>query len=149
MRQIDFWFSIGSTYTYLAAMRLQDAEQESGLRFNWRPSRVRVLMQEMSNIPFKGKPAKEKYMWRDLERRAAGYRIPIELPVRYPLENFDRAKRIAIIGEQEGWCRDYVRSACKLWMQEGIPAGSYSGAMTGSTMRLHSSLDVFPCNLLV
>ncbi len=72
MRQIDFWFSIGSTYTYLTVMRLHNVEQESGMRFNWRPFSVRVLMQEMNNIPFKGKPAKEQYMWRDLERRAAG-----------------------------------------------------------------------------
>lgn len=123
MNRIDFWFSIGSTYSYLSVMRLQDIEQKHSVRFNWRPFSVRVLMQEMNNVPFKGKPAKEKYMWRDFERRAAKYGTPLKMPVKYPLENFDRANRVAIVGEQEGWCADYVRAAYTLWMQEGTPAG--------------------------
>ena len=123
MKRIDFWFSIGSTYTYLTVMRLHEIEQAHSVRFNWRPFSVRALMLEMNNVPFKGKPAKENYMWRDLERRAARYRIPVKLPISYPLENFDRANRVAIVGEQEGWCTDYVRAAYKLWIQDGIPAG--------------------------
>lgn len=123
MKRIDFWFSIGSTYTYLTVMRLGYIEQQYGARFNWRPFSVRALMQEMNNVPFKGKPSKEKYMWRDLQRRAARYQIPARFPIRYPLQNFDRANRVAIVGEQEGWCQDYVRAAYKLWIQEGVPAG--------------------------
>lgn len=123
MKRIDFWFSIGSTYTYLTVMRLRDVEQQYKIRFNWRPFSVRALMLEMNNVPFKGKPAKEKYMWRDLQRRAAGYQVPARFPISYPLENFDRANRVAIIGEQEGWCEDYVRAAYRLWIQEGVPAG--------------------------
>jgi 2-hydroxychromene-2-carboxylate isomerase len=123
MKRIDFWFSIGSTYTYLTVMRLREVEEAQNVRFNWRPFSVRALMLEMNNVPFKGKPVKEKYMWRDLQRRAARYRIPATFPVSYPLENFDRANRIAIVGEQEGWCADYVRAAYKLWMQESLPAG--------------------------
>lgn len=30
---IDFWFSIGSTYTYLSIMRLAEVEQTSGVAF--------------------------------------------------------------------------------------------------------------------
>ncbi len=65
MKDIDFWFSIGSTYTYLTVMRLNKVEQEAGVKVKWRPFSVRALMQEMNNIPFIGKPVKEKYMWRD------------------------------------------------------------------------------------
>ncbi len=123
MKRIDFWFSIGSTYTYLTVMRLRGIEQQFGVRFNWRPFSVRALMLEMNNVPFKGKPAKEEYMWRDLQRRAARYQLPVRFPISYPLENFDRANRVAIIGEQEGWCEDYVRAAYALWIQAGVPAG--------------------------
>lgn len=123
MKRIDFWFSIGSTYTYLSVMRLHDIEQQYDVRFDWRPFSVRALMLEMNNIPFKGKPAKEKYMWRDFERRAAHYGVAVKMPVKYPLENFDLANRVAIVAEQEGWCADYVRAAYRFWMQGGIPAG--------------------------
>ena len=65
---MEFWFSIGSSYTYLTVMRLREAEQESGAKFTWRPFSVRALMQEMNNMPFIGKPVKEKYMWREGHR---------------------------------------------------------------------------------
>ncbi len=123
MKHIDFWFSIGSTYTYLTVMRLKKVEQEASVIFNWQPFSVRALMQEMDNIPFKGKPAKEKYMWRDIQRRAERYGIPANLPIEYPLKNFDLANRVAIVAQQEGWCPQYVRTSYQLWFREGLPAG--------------------------
>lgn len=123
MKNIDFWFSIGSTYTYLTVMRLPDIEQNEGVKFNWRPFSVRALMQEMDNKPFIGKPEKSQYMWRDIERRAARYGIPVKVPVDYPLKHFDLVNRIAIVAAEEGWCEEYVRASYVLWFQEGIPAG--------------------------
>jgi len=120
---VEFWFSVGSTYSYLTVMRLSGVERESGIRFAWRPFSVRAVMQEMNNVPFVGKPKKERYMWRDLERRAARYGLDIRLPVHYPLKNFDRANRVAVLGREERWCEAYVRSACELWFCRGLPAG--------------------------
>lgn len=120
---IDFWFSIGSTYTYLSVMRLEQVEQETGVRFRWQPFSVRSLMQEMNNIPFIGKPAKENYMWRDIERRAEKYGLPINLPVEYPLKNFDLANRVAIVAQHENWCPAYVSATYRLWFCDGLPAG--------------------------
>lgn len=122
-KHIEFWFSIGSTYTYLTVMRLKKVEQEAGVSFVWQPFSVRALMQEMHNIPFIGKPAKEKYMWRDIQRRAERYGIPVNLPIEYPLKNFDLANRIAIVAKQEGWCPEYVSSTYRLWFCDGLPAG--------------------------
>ena len=123
MKQIDFWFSIGSTYTYLTVMRLQEIGREAGIAFDWQPFSVRALMQEMNNVPFVGKPAKEKYMWRDVERRAEQYGFPFNLPVEYPLKDFDLANRVAILAQQEGWCPEYVIATYQLWFQDGLPAG--------------------------
>ena len=122
-KPIEFWFSIGSTYTYLTVMRLAAVEANTGVRFDWRPFSVRALMLEMNNVPFAGKPAKEAYMWRDLERRASRLGIPMSLPVPYPLEHFDLANRLAVLGREEGWIEDYVRCAYRLWFCEGLPAG--------------------------
>lgn len=123
MSRIDFWFSIGSTYTYLTVMRLHDVERQSEVTFSWHPFSVRELMLEMDNVPFVGKPAKEKYMWRDIERRASRLRIPVSLPVEYPLQNFDLANRVAVVATQEGWCPEYVQTTYRLWFQEGLEAG--------------------------
>ncbi|HKU93997.1 MAG TPA: DsbA family protein, partial [Vineibacter sp.] len=51
MADIDFWFSVGSTYTYLSVMRLPDVEKRTGIRFRWRPFSVRAIMREMDNVP--------------------------------------------------------------------------------------------------
>lgn len=123
MKQFDFWFSIGSTYTFLTVHRLAAIEQKTGIRATWRPFSVRALMQEMDNAPFIGKPVKEKYMWRDLQRRAERHGISLQVPFDYPLKNFDLANRIAIVGQLEGWCEDYVRAAYHHWAQRGLPAG--------------------------
>ena len=48
---IDFWFSIGSLYTFLSVMRLDRVEDVSDIRFRWRPFSVKGLMIEMDNRP--------------------------------------------------------------------------------------------------
>jgi 2-hydroxychromene-2-carboxylate isomerase len=121
---IDFWFTVGSTYTYLTVSRLQQVEEATGIRFRWRPFNARAIMQEMNNIPFATKPIKLAYMWRDVERRASKYGLPIKVPTPYPLKNFDLASRVAVLGEMGGWCPNYVRASYRRWFVEGKEAGA-------------------------
>ena len=120
MSSIDFYFSIGSTYTYLSVTRILDVEQKHGVKFNWKPFSVRAIMKEMNNIPFpKDKKNKVDYMWRDIERRAKEYGFFAKTPVPYPLTQFDLANKLAILGLKEGWGIDYVRTTYKRWFLEG------------------------------
>jgi 2-hydroxychromene-2-carboxylate isomerase len=121
---IDFWISVGSTYSYLSVMRLNALEDESNVVFRWRPFSVRAIMIEQKNIPFIGKPVKLAYMWRDIERRARARGLEPRLPAPYPLKEFDLANRIAVLGEREGWCADYVRAAYRHWFDFGLEPGS-------------------------
>ena len=52
MKEIEFWFSIGSTYTYLSVARLPALSREINVTFSWQLFSVRKIMQEMDNIPF-------------------------------------------------------------------------------------------------
>ena len=120
MKEIDFYFSIGSTYTYLSVTRILDVEKNHQVKFNWKPFSVRAIMKEMNNIPFpKDKINKVNYMWRDIERRAKGYGFFAKTPVPYPLSEFDLANQIAILGLDMGWGINYIRSTYKKWFQEG------------------------------
>ena len=120
MKDIDFYFSIGSTYTYLSVTRILDVEKKNQVKFNWKPFSVRMIMKEMNNIPFpKDKINKVNYMWRDIERRAERYKFFAKTPVPYPLSEFDLANQIAILGLKMGWGVDYVRLTYKKWFQEG------------------------------
>ena len=120
MKNIDFYFSIGSTYTYLSVTRMLDVEKKHQVKFNWLPFSVRSIMKEMNNIPFpKEKMNKVNYMWRDIERRAEGYGFFAKTPVPYPLTEFDLANKLALLGLKEGWGVDYIRLTYKRWFQEG------------------------------
>lgn len=116
---IDFWFSTGSTYTYLTVSRLEACAAAEGVRFNWRPFSVRAIMREQNNVPFVGKPVKTAYMWRDIERRAGLYGLPVKVPAPYPLKEFDLANRLAVLGLAEGWGIPYIRASYRRWFADG------------------------------
>jgi len=121
MKSIDFWFSIGSTYTYLTISRLNEVSTQEGLTFNWYPFSVRKIMMDMDNIPFTppAKKIKSDYMWRDIERRAGFYGFNQKIPAPYPLTEFDLANKLAVLGINEGWGMDYVISTYKRWFEQG------------------------------
>ena len=123
MAKIDFWFSIGSTYSYLTVMRLPEVAMATGVGFRWRPFNVRHVMIEQNNIPFKDKPVKTAYMWRDIERRAERYGLKPKLPAPYPLPGLVLANLVATLGAKEGWVDDYVRATYRRWFEKGLPAG--------------------------
>lgn len=116
---IDFWFSAGSTYTYLTASRLERVAAAEGVVFNWRPFSVRTIMREQNNAPFVGKPVKTAYMWRDIARRAAMYGLAAKVPAPYPLQQIDLACCIAIVGLAEGWGKAYVAASYRRWFVDG------------------------------
>jgi 2-hydroxychromene-2-carboxylate isomerase len=121
---IDFWFTMGSTYSYLTVSRLSDVERSTGMTFRWRPFHLLIILQEMKHIPFADKPTKSAYMWRDIERRASMYGIPVKLPVPYPAKQSVVANLVAIVGLRENWGADFVRAAYRRWFQGGEETGS-------------------------
>ena len=126
MSKIEFWFSIGSTYTYLSTQRLEALEKEKNVEFEWFPFSVRARMVEMENIPFMAEKKKQKidYMWRDVERRANFYGFDANVPAPYPLKEFDLANQVAILGKKEGWIKDYTKLTYKKWFLEHHEPGS-------------------------
>lgn len=121
---IDFWFTMGSTYSYLTVMRLPEIERTTGVRFRWRPFHLLTILQEMKHVPFADKPAKAANMWRDIERRATVRGLRPSIPAPYPLKHSITANLIAIVGMQRGWGIDFVRAAYRRWFELGQESGS-------------------------
>lgn len=124
MKPIDFWHSIGSTYSYLTVMRLTEIANTHQVAFDWHPFDVRAIMIEQNNIPFRDKPVKSAYMWRDIERRSRAYGLAPSIPAPYPLKELSLANRVALLGQREGWGHVYTIETYRLWFDEGQPAGS-------------------------
>jgi 2-hydroxychromene-2-carboxylate isomerase len=121
---IEFWFTMGSTYTYLSAARFESVAREAGVPARWRLFRRVGDLTGAAQPPFLEGTAKMRYMWRDIERRAIRQGLPIRLPVPYPAPGVPRANRVATLGMREGWGPAYVRAAYRQWFEHGIGNGS-------------------------
>jgi len=126
MKKIEFWYSIGSTYTYLSTQRLGQIESQNEVKFEWIPFSVRSRMIEMENVPFMAEKKRDKidYMWRDVQRRANFYGFDAKIPAPYPLKEFDLANKVAIMGKDQGWIKEYTVLTYKKWFLEHLEPGS-------------------------
>ena len=125
-KKITAWLSIGSTYTYLTALRIKGIQKQHNLVLLIKPISIRQIMKAMDNIPFPpSKKPKVDYMWRDIERRAEFYGLPEpKLPVPYPLQEFDRANHVGILLNSQGKYLEYFEETYRVWFLEGLEAGS-------------------------
>ena len=130
-KQLTAWLSIGSTYTYLTALRLEKVIARHDVDILVKPISIRSIMKEMDNSPFPpSKPEKVKYMWRDIERRAAVYGLPTpKVPAPYPLEHFDRANLFGVVMAKHGIYVDYLRETYTSWFLNGNEAGGAENLM--------------------
>lgn len=123
-RHLEFFFFIGSTYTYLSVSRAAELARAEGVELVWRPFSVRTLMREQNNSPFAGKPAKMRYMWRDVGRRAARFGIQFAGIPPYPIDPDELANRVATLAAMEGWCPAFARAAYSTWFLDKQDPGS-------------------------
>jgi len=89
-RVVDFYYSIGSRYFYLASTQMAKLEAETGCRIRWRPVDGREIRKLRGRDPFAGEPLSGQYEWAyrryDAECWADYYGIPFREP---PNPHFD------------------------------------------------------------
>lgn len=108
--EIEFWYEFASTYSYPAAMRVEDAAKAAGVTLCWRPFLLGPIFgaQGWNDSPFNIYPAKGKYMWRDMARICEGAGLTLKEPVRFP-QNGLKAARLALLGQDEAWGAAFTR----------------------------------------
>lgn len=109
--KLELWYEFASTYSYLSVMRIEKVAAAAKLEVAWRPFLLGPIFraQGWNDSPFNVYPAKGRYMWRDMERLAAGYGLPFRKPSAFPRNGLSAA-RIALLAEPEGWCADWTRA---------------------------------------
>ncbi|MGH1356018.1 MAG: 2-hydroxychromene-2-carboxylate isomerase [Thalassovita sp.] len=123
--KIGFWFEFASTYSYLSAMRIQRMATTAGIGVAWHPFLLGPIFaaQGWNDSPFNIYPAKGRYMWRDLARRASQQGLPpIQRPAHFP-QNGLLAARIATIGASQMWGPDFVRGVFAAQFAKGADIG--------------------------
>lgn len=117
---IDFWYEFASTYSYLSALRIEDAAAAAGVTVRWRPFLLGPIFaaQGWTTSPFNIYPAKGRYMWRDVARTARRRGLAFNRPDPFP-QNGLLAARLATIGAAEGWVAPFSRAIYRAQFAEG------------------------------
>lgn len=123
MAQLDFFYFFGSGYAYLSVLRISDLAAKAGVAVNWRPFNVRPLMRE-NNVMLRDEAQKVRYLWRDIERRAAQHGLPFVKPPIWPTEPDLLASRVAMVAAKEGWVEPYTVESFRAWYLDGLPLGT-------------------------
>src|ERR1700746_2801682 len=117
---LDFWFDFASTYSYLAAMRIEPLAQKAEGRVRFRPFLLGPIFKALgwSTSPFNLYPAKGPHMWRDLERSCAELQLAFRRPDPFP-QNSLLAARVALVGLDPPWGEAFCRAIFRAQFPHG------------------------------
>lgn len=110
---LQFWFDLASTYSYVAALRIEQACARASVPLVWKPFLLGPIFSQqlgISDSPFNANPVRGRYMWRDLERLCTKYGLSWRRPSVFPRSSV-LAARVACAGASEGWGPQFVRAA--------------------------------------
>jgi 2-hydroxychromene-2-carboxylate isomerase len=121
---IDFYYSIGSRYSYLASSQIDALVRETGCRVEWHPiNSVRLIAQRERN-PFEGKPISTQYEWTyrelDAQRWAKLYGIPYIEPRGRVNFDSDLLARACTAAKHFGKVAEYSRSLFAAMFQDSL-----------------------------
>jgi len=108
---VEFWFDFASTYSYVAAMRVEEEAGRRGLTVSWHPFLLGPIFTErlgLRDSPFNAQPIRGRYMWRDLERLCLRYKLPWKQPSVFPRSS-TLAARLATVAVDQPWGSQLVR----------------------------------------
>jgi 2-hydroxychromene-2-carboxylate isomerase len=84
-REIELFFDIGSSYSYLAATQMEGLAARTGVPVRWRPFLLGAVFKATGNDMPARLPAKARWMLQDMALWAQHYGIPFRMPSRFPL----------------------------------------------------------------
>jgi 2-hydroxychromene-2-carboxylate isomerase len=126
-KRLEFWFDFASTYSYVAAMRIQELCSQREVDLVWRPFALGPIfqMQGWVDSPFNLNVRRGAYMWRDMERLTKKGSLPWRKPSVFP-RNSIVAARIACAAASETWCGDFIRRVFVANFGEDLDIGDAS-----------------------
>lgn len=114
---IEFWFDFASNYSYLSAMRIEDAARQRGVAVQWRPFLLGPIFQSLGwqTSPFVLQRLKGAYVWRDMERLCARHGLPWRQPTTFP-----RATTLPMKVAAAHADADWIGPCCRAFMSRNF-----------------------------
>ena len=108
---VHFWFEFASTYSYLAASRIEKVARAAGVEIVWEPFLLGPIFKQQGwrDSPFNLYPRKGRYMWRDMARLCEGYGLPFNQPSKFPANSL-LATRVATLARGKIWLPEFTRA---------------------------------------
>src|SRR5882757_9378298 len=85
MKQVEFFFDVGSPTTYLAWTQLPTLCAQAGAALVYRPTLLGGVFQATGNASPASVPAKGRYMDVDMARFARRYGVPLAMNPHFPI----------------------------------------------------------------
>ncbi len=105
MKTLEFFYDVGSPWTYLAFSRIETLAGEHGATLSWRPILVGGVFNAVNEDVYRARqspdPRKARYHAKDLQDWAALYGLSIHWPSVFPL-NSVKAMRGALAADERG-----------------------------------------------
>jgi 2-hydroxychromene-2-carboxylate isomerase len=125
---LEFWYEFASTYSYPAAMRVEDVAAASGIPVVWNPFLLGPIFGSLgwTTSPFNLQPAKGAYMWRDLKRTCADLGLTFRKPDPFP-QNGLLAARLAMALPDDGTRARFSRAVYQAQFADGVDLSDVDG----------------------
>lgn len=98
---IEFFFDVGSPYSYLAATQIEAVAERAGADVRWRPFLLGGVFKETGNDLPARVAQKARYMVGDLLRWANHYGEPLRFPSRFPLNTLKAQRALAAVARAQ------------------------------------------------
>jgi len=112
--KLEFWFDLGSNYSYLSMMRIEALAERHDVVISWKPFLLGAIFKSFGweSSPFVLQKEKGAYTWRDMARQCEKYSLPWTQPSHFPRSAL-LPMRVALIGAEQPW----ISAFCKRLMQ--------------------------------
>lgn len=100
-KRIEFFYDIGSPYSYLAATQMEDLARETGLPVAWRPFLLGGVFKGAGNQPPIAVPARAPYLLRDISRCSEQLGVPFRMPGTFPINTLTAMRTLAGMPEAD------------------------------------------------
>ncbi len=122
MSQIEFFYDIGSPWTYLAFHKIEELASETGADLVWKPILVGGVFNAVNPAVYEARAnptkARGEYMAKDLADWARLYELDIRWPPSVFPVNSVKAMRGALVAQDEGRIAAYSRAGFELYWGE-------------------------------
>lgn len=117
-KTVEFFWDVGSPYTYLAATRIDKVAESCGASVRWRPFLLGGVFRETGNRPPIDCQAKGNYMLEDLKTWAAYYGVPFGFPAFFPVNSLG-PMRAAVWADRQEKGAAFGRAILRVFWADG------------------------------